>query len=69
MEGERRPPFGGSGGVKGRVSYPVKAHHNGHNLSIEYKYAISLPLGKIRLASFGVGGPTPNSVLVSKPES
>ena len=26
--------FGGMGGARGRVYYPVKAHHSGHNLSI-----------------------------------
>ena len=35
LHGGLSPNFGGMGGViGGRPWYPVKAHHNGHNLSI-----------------------------------
>ena len=34
LHGGPSPNLGGRDGVRGRVWYPVKAHHNGHNLSI-----------------------------------
>ena len=36
LHGGTVPKFGGEGGVElgGRVWYPVKAHHDGHNLSV-----------------------------------